>query len=139
MPYIRESQADIRFSLEGVPYGDSWFSWEGANLTAEIAKTRPGGMGDEVAVGGDPSRDDVTITIQFSDIVAGWHKLFESMVGWGEAHVSLNFLGPNKVPLGITQTNIGVLGAATLPNFAGDGGGNQAFYTVVVALDEKGS
>lgn len=135
MPYIRADMADIRVTVDGQPYGDSWMSVEGANLTADITKTRPGGMGREVAVGGQATRDDVTVSIQLSDVVLGWHKRLESKVGNVRAKVALNFLGPNRLPTGITQTVVGVLAGANLPDMSADSA-DIALYQIVVALDE---
>jgi hypothetical protein len=135
--YIREDQADIRVSIDGVPYGDSWYSYEGAILTKDVSKTRPGGMGSEVAVGGQATREDVTCTIQFTDVVAGWHKRLESLVSRDtRAKVALNWLGPDKMPIGVTDTVVGVLASAQKPNVTSESG-EVSFYTIVVSLDEQ--
>lgn len=137
MPYLREDQADIRIRIGGNPLGDSWFSAEGGNLTAGIAKTRPGGMGFEVAVGGPATRDDITCTIQMSDIVAGWHKRLESYVGDEPCQVGIQLLGRGRVPLdGASYTHLGILAGAQLPDWSGDSG-DVAFYTIVVACNQQ--
>jgi hypothetical protein len=110
MPYITGNQADIRVSVDGVPFGDSWRHIDGANLTADVGKTRPGGMGREVAVpGGSASRDDVTVAYQF--------------------------LGPDRVPVGPTHTVKGVLSGCSLPEFE-SGDGDVGDYEITVVLDE---
>lgn len=135
MSYIREDMADIRVTVDGVSYGDSWATAEGGNLEADNSKTRPGGMGDEVDVGGPASRDDLTLGIQFSDVVAGWHKKFESRVGTGRIKAAVTFLGPDKAPVGPSQTRVGTLKAANLPDFDSNGS-DQAMYTIVVSCDQ---
>lgn len=134
MTYIREDQADIRVSLNGLPFGDSWKEAEGGNLEADDAKARPGGMGREVAAGGPASRDDLTVRTNFSDIVAGWHPTFENLVGEGAVRVTLAWLGPNRVPLGTTTTRRGVLKAANVPDMGS--GADVGLYEIVVSCDE---
>jgi hypothetical protein len=136
MPYIREDMADIRVSVEGTGLGESWATAEGANLEADDAKTRPGGMGREVSVGGPASRDDLTATIQFSDVVATWHKWLESLVGVGRVKVAYTFLDKNRTPTGASHTIVGTLKSATLPDVDASSS-DVAFYTVVVSCDEQ--
>jgi hypothetical protein len=133
--YIREDQADIRVKIAGKTYGDSWKQAAGGNLEADSQKTRPGGMGKEVSVGGPASRGDLTVEIQMSDIVATWHPEIESKIGNDDVHVSLAWLGPDRVPTGVVSRRTGTLKAANLPDM---GGGNAvAMYQVVVDCDEQ--
>src|SRR3954452_11975695 len=117
--YIREDMADIRVTIDSKTYGDSWKQVSGGNLTADDAKTRPGGMGREVSAGGPASRDDLTVRIQMSDIVALWHPHFENLTGWGRVKVGLSWLGPNRVPLGTGITRVGTVKAPNLPDMGG--------------------
>lgn len=134
MTYIREDMADIRVSLDGVPYGDSWKEAEGGNLEADSAKARPGGMGREVSAGGPSSRTDLTVRTNFSDVVATWHPVFEAGVGWKRVRVTLAWLNPDRTPTGLTTTRGGTLKAANLPDMGG--GADIAMYEVVVDCDE---
>jgi hypothetical protein len=135
VPYIREDQADIRVSVNGVPYGDTWNTYEGGDLEADDAKGRAGGMGKQVSAGGPAARSDVTVGIELTDIVAGWHPALEAAVGGGKARVSLHFLGPDRLPNGQTHTVTGTLKAANLPTM-GDGS-DIANYQLVVSCDEQ--
>lgn len=135
MPYIRNDQADISVSLDGVIKGDSWFSVAGGSLVAPGSKTRPGGMGAEVSVGSQASRGDVTVEVQMSDVVLAWHKGFEARVGPGRIKVGYRFLGPEKTPYGITHTVVGTLKECALPDMGGDS--TVAMYKIVVECDEK--
>lgn len=132
--YIRADMADIRVTVNGVPYGDSWAEAEGGNLAADIAKVFPGGMLDEVSAGGRPSRDDMTVRIPFSDVVAIWHSTFESVVGDADVTVSLHWLGRNKIPLGTSTTRKGTLQGANLPNSGG--GSDVGQYELVLSCDQ---
>ena len=75
--YLKDNQADIRCNVYdasgnkiAVGDGNSWFDYNGAELKASSNKTRAGGMGYEVELGGPASRSDCTITMQNSDTKA---------------------------------------------------------------------
>lgn len=136
MPYIREDMAEIRFWLDGVPYGDSWKSAEGGNLEADDAKTRPGGMGREVAVGGPASRDDVTVAIQLTDVTSNWVSTFENRVGVGAATVGITYLSPDRLPMGRGQTIVGVLKGVTRPDLDSESS-DAGLLEVVVSCHEQ--
>jgi hypothetical protein len=132
--YIREDNADIRVSLAGVAYGDSWKEVEGGNLTADDVKTRPGGMGYEVSAGGPASREDLTVRTQFTDVVATWVPIHEALVGNGVGIVGVTWLGPDKIPTGMTRTRKGTLKAVNPPDM---GGGNDVgLYELVFSMNE---
>lgn len=140
MPFIRSNQAAISVTLDDVPFNDglSWASADGAGLTANSSKTRPGAMGDEVALGGLASRDDITVQTQLSDVILGWHPTFESRVGVGRVTVGIAFLDANKVPKtgpGSTFTVAGILDAAKLPSMD-VGSPDAGMYEIVVSLDQ---
>ena len=134
MAYIREDQADIRVSLNGTPFGDSWNEAEGGNLEADSAKARAGGMGREVSAGGPASRGDLTVRINHSDVVATWLPVFESFVGWGPIRVTLAWLNPDRTPTGTTTTRRGTLKAVNTPDMGG--GADVSQFEIVVDCDE---
>jgi hypothetical protein len=136
--YIREDQADIRVWINGIPYpttGDSWRTAEGANLVADDAKTRPGGMGREVSAGGPASREDLTVTTQFTDVIATLHPVMESLVGTGDVKVGISWMRPDRRSSGQGQTIRGTLKQASAPDH-GDGS-DVAMYTIVVSCHEQ--
>lgn len=136
MPYIREDQADIRVTLDGVDHlGISWKSLSGGDLKASGGKTRPGGMGRSVATGGAPEREDLTVEIQFTDVVAVKHRLFENGVGNGRVKVAANWLGPDRAPLGTTFTRVGVLDGCAVPDVDSESS-DPGMYTITVVCDE---
>jgi hypothetical protein len=136
--YIREDQADIRVSVDGTAFGDgnSWLTLAGGKVTSAGAKTRPGGMGREVELGGPATRSDVTVTIQNSDIMAGQHPTLESKIGRGTARVSVQFLDTygNALP-GASETIKGILKGAELPDLNGETP-TVGMYTITVGADE---
>ncbi|CAB4197414.1 hypothetical protein UFOVP1313_11 [uncultured Caudovirales phage] len=133
--YIREDQADIRVWVDGIAYGDSWATAKGGSLDTDDSKTRPGGMGREVAVGGPTSRDDMTVETQLNDVVLGWHKALENKLGVSSCKVSITFLGPDRTPTGQTQTITGIVKSVSLPDLASDSN-NVGMYTLVMACNE---
>lgn len=135
MTYIRESSADIRVTINGVAFGDSWATYSGGGLEADSSKTRPGGMGREVSTGGLASRDDLEVTTQFTDIVAGWHAILESVVGSARVKVGVSWLGPDKLPTGQSFTRTGTLKAAVVPD-ADHMSSDVGMYSITVDCDE---
>lgn len=136
MAYIREDQAAITVTVDDKAYGDSWASVEGGNLEADDSKTRPGGMGKEVSVGGPASREDITVETQLSDIVIGWHKELENKIGTGRVKVGITFLAADRTPTGASQTMTGILKSVALPDMASDGN-EVGMYQLVVSADEQ--
>lgn len=135
MPYIRDDQAQITVSLNGVPFGNSWATTSGGDLEATDSKTRPGGMGREVSAGGPATRTDLTVTTQFTDIVSTWHPTFEAAIGNGRIRVGVAYLGPDRLPTGRGFTRAGTLKHASVP--PSDTHGNAVgMYTVIVSCDE---
>jgi hypothetical protein len=132
---IREDMADISVSIEGQPYGDSWNEAEGGNLSADSQKARAGGMGHEESAGGPASRGDLTVRIEFTDIVATWHPAFEeAVINSASIKVGLAWLGKNRIPLGTSTTRRGTVKEANLPDMGG--GASVALYELVVDCDE---
>jgi hypothetical protein len=140
--YIRQDQADIRVSVDGVAYGDgnSWVTVTGGKVTAPGAKTRPGGMGKEVEVGGPATRSNPTVTTQHSDIMAAQHPTLESKIGRGLARVSIQYLDNYGHAIAGAATTIkGVLLSAEEPDLNGEATGAVGMYQITVGADELGA
>ena len=135
--YIRDDEANIKVNVNGISFGngDSWVTLAGGKLSAAGFKTRPGGMGHEVEVGGMATRSDVTVTTQADDIMAGQHAKLESLVGHGSAHVSVQFLYIDRTKRAAKFTVKGRLKEASLPDSNGLQP-NVGMYTIVVSCDE---
>lgn len=136
MSYIREDQADIRVTLDGVAYGDSWKSAEGGNLEADNAKTRPGGMGRQVDLGGPAERDDLTVAIQLTDANTAWISAFENRVGVGAVKVGITWLGPERTPVGKTHTRVGTLKGVNTPDLDSESS-DASLLEIVVGMHEQ--
>lgn len=133
--YLREDMADIRVSLNGTPLFGSWATASGGALESDDQKTRPGGMGHEVSVGGHASRGDITATTQLTDHVVNAHDGLERQVGNGSVKVSWTFLGRDRIPTGKSHTRVGTLKAAKLPD-ATSGSSAQGMYEIIVSCNE---
>jgi hypothetical protein len=138
--YIRQDQADIRVSVDGVPFGDgnSWVTLAGGKVTAPGAKTRPGGMGKEIELGGPGTRSNATVTTQHSDIMASQHPTLESKIGRGKGRVSVQYLDAygQAIP-GASETLKGVLLGAEQPDMNGEATGAVGMYTITLGADEQ--
>jgi hypothetical protein len=128
----------ITVRIDNKQYGDAWYSYEGGELEADDSKTRPGGMGDEVSIGGPASREDIELTIQLTDTVIGWHKTLENKVREdAPVEVGITYLNRLKQPVGSTFTRTGTLKKAALPN-ADSGSSDASMYSIVMSADELG-
>jgi hypothetical protein len=137
--YIRDDQADVRVQLDGSPLFGPWATYTGGDLTSTDAKTRPGGMGHEVTLGGESTRNDATLTIQWSDDVLAQFKRLENRNGKGDIVITANWLSPEAVGLANGQYGrSGKLKGCSDPNY--DHNGNVVgFLTIVVSLNELGN
>lgn len=137
--YIRDDQADIRLTVDGVAYGDgnSWVTYSGAALVAAGSKTRPGAMGKQKALGGPATRGDATIEIQNSPTMVGQHAKLESRAGKGNAVITITYLDDegNTIP-GAQFRVTGKLKSAELPGQNFDSP-NVGLYKVTVDCDEQ--
>jgi len=143
--YIREDQADIRLTVydkNGAPVsigdGNSWATYAGAELEAAGAKTRPGGMGYEIELGGPASRSDCTVEIQNSDTMIALHSFLESRVSRSaRAYIVVTYLDDegNTIPGAQFKIN-GRIKKAALPgqNYNSP---TVGMYAVIVGANEQ--
>lgn len=136
---IRNNQADIYLTVDGVQYGGTWNRYSGGGLTAAEAKSRAGGMGAEVSLGGPASRGDITLMIRQDDVVLGWHPTLEAKIGRGDtvAKATVQYLNTDKtVMTGARFGRTGTIKEAFLADVTEENA-EQAMYTVVIGSDEK--
>lgn len=147
--YIREDQALITVTIDGTQVFDKWATYSGGELVAASQKTRPGGMGSQVSVGGPASRSDITCTIQATDIRIPFYKSqIEDKVGWAQVSCNIQYLDtqgnalqvPNGNPKGgkTNMTRTGTLKHAQTPN--GDANAEAVgFITIMIDCNEEAS
>jgi hypothetical protein len=90
MPQLRADQAAIHASVDGSGLDKNvWTTMDGGDMTATDTKTRPGGMGDEITLGGPRTRSDCTITRQYTTgMLHGLFPTLERLCGNASMSVS---------------------------------------------------
>ena len=83
MPDLRADQALITVTVPGSGLDKAaWASLDGGDITATDTKTRPGGGGYEISLGGPPTRSNCTVTRQYTnDVIHSLIPVLESMAG----------------------------------------------------------
>lgn len=134
MTFIRSDQADIRVSVNGTPFGDSWKETEGGNLEVTDTKVRAGAMGPEQSAGGLPTRGDLTVRTNMTDITAGWVAPLEAVAGSARVVVGITWLNPDGSAMGPKTTRRGTLKTVTVPNMGANS--DMAMFEIVVSCDQ---
>jgi len=77
----------------------------GGGIAGNAEKAFLGGMTPQVSIGGDPERDDITLTIAYTDAVRADYNWLDALAGRGEATVTeqLNGVGGTDVFTGIVD------------------------------------
>jgi hypothetical protein len=134
--FIRADMADIRVWLDGAPMGGMWATYEGGALEADDQKTRPGGMQRQIAIGGPTSRNDVTITTQFTDAMAAIAQNFENRSGRGSLQVIVTYLDMDGNTTAFRFTRTGIVKSVQIPDVDVNSG-DVAFLTVIGSMHEE--
>lgn len=102
MPQLRADQAAIHVSVTGSGLDKNvWTSMDGGDITATDTKTRPGGGGDEISLGGVRSRSNCTVTRQYTnDVLHPLVPQLESLAGEAAMSVSWEPLDGDNNPNG---------------------------------------
>jgi hypothetical protein len=138
--YIRADMAKITVSVDSQQVGpDMWATFSGGGLDTDDQKTRPGGMQNQVAIGGPTSRDDITVTTQFTDAVASVAKALELRTGRGSLSVTITYMDMDGNPIaGHAFTRTGVLKTVKIPDVDVNTG-DVAFLEVTGSMNEVAS
>lgn len=136
MPKLRADQAAIHVTVTGSKLDKNvWTSMDGGDMQATDTKTRPGGMGDEVSLGGPQTRTDCTVTRQYTNDVL--HPIFptlEALCGNGSMQVGWTPLDADGNKDGSTYTIKGILKEVTRSKL--DANATEAvFLTLVMSCD----
>lgn len=107
-------------------------TWSGAEVTADNAKHRRGGMGQQIAVGGPSTIGDLTITRDYdlSRDHANAHWL-SGAVGRARVVASKTYLDDDGIAFGPPIVITGVLSGYTQPDSDSDSGDVSMFGIVV--------
>lgn len=120
MPYLRSDQAEIHVESPAVAFDkDSWDMLEGADPVAEATEIFPGGMANQVALGGLAKWSPGTIERAWSESLALLYKQLANGVGSIPITFSYILLGANKIPLpgAAPFTYNGVLASCERPKY----------------------
>ncbi len=99
--YYRSDQALIHCTFPGVwENSEPWGLFEGGEKKSAGLKIFPGGMAEQVELGGTPEREPIKLARKWSDVLIGVFKTLDAIVGEGEAVVSVQPLNKSKVPVG---------------------------------------
>jgi len=135
--YFRSDMAKITLKVGDDPNAityDDWKTFAGGDLVADNQKTRPGNMGEEVDIGGQASRSDITLTTQLTDVTAAWVTAIEDTVGVEDAFVGVQLLTRKKIAT--NQPKYGFNGTVKSVALSDFGGTGEAMITVVVSCNE---
>lgn len=78
----------------------------GGGITANSEKAYLGGMTPQVSLGGDPEREDITLTVAYTDTVRASFRWLDGLTGSADAsvHEQLNGQGDTLVFSGKLET-----------------------------------
>jgi hypothetical protein len=137
MKYFRSDQAAIHVSIEGVTLdGISWDVMEAGDNTVEGLVVHPGGMAEQVALGGIPKRSPLTVARLWSDTLIAVFKQIDSLAGQAAVTASYVVLNANKTATSNVETYTGVLGTVTRPNYKA---GESTDAMLQIAVDLNGA
>ena len=80
MPTQREDTWLTVFNVGGNDMG-TWDTFDGGETDSEEAKFRPGGMGEEISLGGRQTLGNVTMTRHNDDFLNAWTKWLRQQCG----------------------------------------------------------
>ena len=113
-----ESQRRVTVHIDWPGLGDMgiWARRTGGNADSEETKFPPGGMEEEIALGGRQTVDNVTVARLYDRAVLPKRRLLLQARGNARVSVHDQVLDRNKDPLGSPAVWTGVLKAFTLPD-----------------------
>lgn len=137
MPNLkREDQWLIKVGVTGVnlPKVFSWTTMTGGDLDAEDVKTRPGGMLNQISLGGPSTRNDCTLERNYSNALHPFIVQLENVAGRAAMWASYTPLDGNGNPDGPTVTLTGKLKTVKSPDKNANNT-NAAFLQLVMSCD----
>jgi len=118
MAYYRSDQALVHVAVQGVKLdNEPWDVFEGGERKSAGLKVYPGGMREQVELGGTPEREPVKVQRKWSDALIGVFKELDAVVGEAPAEVSITTLNDAKQPVGSPIVYKGILLGVTRPHY----------------------
>jgi hypothetical protein len=136
--YIREDSCSITVLLAGndLKLAGLWATAEGGDLEADSQKTRPGGLANQESAGGPASRNDMTATIQLSELTVGVVDKFEDACGKRRMDIKVEFRDPESTAVLDDIHRTGTVKSVATPDMDVNGSA-ISFLSVVMDCDEK--
>lgn len=119
---IREDTFSVRVSVDGVDLG-TWDKSSGGAVDSSETKYKPGGMAQEVSLGGSRTTENVTVTRLNDPILHAFVPWLLGRAGRGSAVVVRQPLDENGAAFGRPITWRGKLKSVTLPDTDSEGDG----------------
>lgn len=110
-------------------------TWEGGNVTADNTKHRRGGMGEQVAIGGPVTIEDVTVSRDYDLLRDNRHAHWlAGAVGRARVVATKKYLDADGLAFGKPIVISGILIGYNEPNADSDSG-DVAMYEIVINPD----
>lgn len=113
---------------------EPWDLFEGGENKSAGLKVWPGGMQDQVELGGTPEREPIKLARKWADPLIVAYKQLEGIVGNGPVSVSVTTLNAQKIPLNDTTTYSGIVLEVHRPNYK-SGPSEQAMLEITIGPD----
>jgi hypothetical protein len=134
MTLIRTDQFKVTVTVDGVNLG-TWDKFSGGEADSDETKYRPGGMANQVSLGGTTTVGNVTVSKAYDPVVDG-ARIASLLAARGlkDASVALQPLDNNKAPYGNPIVYSGKLKAVTTPEHDSEGSG-AAMISLEISTD----
>jgi hypothetical protein len=111
----RQDQERVTVNVAGRDLG-VWDTFSGGEADSDDTKHRPGGMGEEEALGGFRTRENFTVTRLYRlERDHGLAKFLDDQVSRGRVVATRTMLDRDRVPIGEPITFTGILKTFTHP------------------------
>jgi hypothetical protein len=135
--YYRSDMWQVQLQVTGLTLDNvSWDSFEGGDIAPEMQQYNPGGMAQQISLGGIRKRTEITLKRVWSDFLIGVYVALDALGGNGAAVVSATPMkGDRKTAAGNPIVYTGVIGQVMKPNYDSATGG-AALLQVTVTPNE---
>jgi len=124
MPRYRGDQFKAQLTLTGpnAPTLDnqSWDTFDGGDVDPTMEEFIPGGMGEQVAMGGMRKRQPITLTRAWDTSMISNYLALDAASGVAPFQLIVSTLAADKITVTGTTTYTGVVGKVTPPKRAHD-------------------
>jgi hypothetical protein len=135
VPRYRGDQFRAQLNVQGLTQSpQSWDSFDGGDVDPTMEEFLPGGMGEQVALGGIRKRQPITLTRAWDTELIGNFIGLDAAAGVAPFTLAVTTLGPDKTTVTGKTTYTGVVGKVTPPKRTNDDS-KTAMLTVVLSCN----